>query len=303
MGLALAAVGLCRGLLFAITILGVTVADTPAAPRRGEPAIWTIEKPNGATITLFGSVHLLPDGEEWRTKALAAAYDKADVIVLETDLDQMQTNEMQAYLSKHALNDGDTTLSDLLSPEQKATVTKGAVKAGLGLSAMERFRPWFAALQLSVANAVAQGLSPDQGVDQQIAQQGKADDKAFDYFETAREQLDLFIELPEKEQVSFLVLGAAELIDRPDALKQLIDAWSTGNVAEIDDLMNRGLQDAPVVAKALLADRNARWARKIEDFYLKDRNSYLIVVGTGHLVGDAGVPELLRDAGVEVKGP
>lgn len=303
MGMTLGIAALFRAAFAATTFLGITVADSPADVRHNEPAIWTIEKENGTTITLFGSVHLLPSNEEWRTKALRAAYDKADVIVLETDLDQMQTSAMQAYLTEHALNAQGTTLSDLLTPDEKATVTKGAVKAGLGLAAMERFRPWFAALQLSVANALTQGYSPDRGVDQQIADMGKADDKAFDYFESAREQLDLFIELPEKEQVAFLVLGAQEVLDRPDELKKLVDAWLRGDVAGIDDLMNRGLEDSPVVAKALLADRNARWAKKIQDFYLKDRNSYLIVVGAGHLAGEGGVPELLRDAGVEVEGP
>ena len=45
------------------------------AAKKDEPAIWTIQKPNGTTITFFGSVHLLPDGEGWRTKALLVAYD------------------------------------------------------------------------------------------------------------------------------------------------------------------------------------------------------------------------------------
>lgn len=301
MSLALAA--LFRTALTAVSILGITVAEPPAGTHASEPAIWSIKKENGTTVTLFGSVHLLPDGDKWRTKALRAAYDKADVIVLETDLDQMQTSAMQAYLTEHALNKDGTTLSDLLTPDEKATVTKGAVRAGVGLASMEKFRPWFAALQLSVANAVAQGYSPDRGVDQQIADQGKADGKAFDYFESAREQLDLFIELPEKEQVAFLVLGAQELLDRPNELKTLVDAWLTGDVAAIDELMNRGLEDAPIVAKALMADRNARWVKKIQDFYLKDRNSYLIVVGAGHLAGGGGVPALLRDMGIEVEGP
>lgn len=303
MGMMLAVPALFRAAVSAVSIFGITLSDTPATPVRSEPAIWTIEKENGTTITLFGSVHFLPDGDDWQSKALKAAYEKADVIVLETDLSQMQTREMQAYLTEHALNAVGITLSELLTPEEKAAVTKGAAKAGIGLAALETFRPWFAALQLSVANALAQGFSPDRGVDQQIAEQGKADDKAFDYFETAREQLDLFIDLPEKEQVAFLVLGAREVIDRPDELKTLIEAWLRGDVEGIDAAMNRGLEDSPAVAKALMIDRNARWARKIRDFYLKDRNSYLIVVGAGHLAGDAGVPELLRDAGVEVEGP
>ncbi len=109
--------------------------------------------------------------------------------------------------------------------------------------------------------------------------------------------------MDEEAQIDFLVLGAEELLERPDELKTLIDAWQRGDVAGIDEMMNRGLADAPEVSKALLADRNARWAQKIQDFYMKDRNSYLIVVGAGHLAGEASVQAMLREAGIEVEGP
>lgn len=273
------------------------------AAKKEEPAIWTIQKPNGTTVTFFGSVHLLPDGEGWRTKALVDAYEAADVIVLETDLSVMGTSEMQSYLAKHSMNEPGITLTKLLSAEQKATVVKGAEAAGMSFAAMDAYQPWFAALQMSVTYALTQGFNPDQGVDKRIESDGRSDGKAIAYFEKTREQLDLFIDLPLDEQIAFLVLGAQEILDRPDELKKLIDAWSRGDVNEIDDLMNRGLEGSPGVARALLADRNARWVKVIREFFLKDKNSYLIVVGAGHLAGDDSVISMLRNEGVEVEGP
>jgi uncharacterized protein YbaP (TraB family) len=267
------------------------------------PAIWTIEKPNGGTIALFGSVHLLPEGDSWRTKALSEAYAKADVLVLETDLATMQDSDLQTYLARNMVNPPGVTLTTLLTPEQKETVIKGAAVAGVSFAQLDGFRPWFAALQLSVAYAVSQGFDPEQGVDKLLEAQGKADGKAFDYFEKAREQLDLFIELDDDAQVAFLLQGAKELIEKPGELKKLVDAWARGDVAAIDDLMNEGMEDSPEVAKALLEDRNARWTKKILAFYLKDKNSYLIIVGAGHLAGNKSVPAMLRDAGIEVAGP
>jgi len=41
----------------------------------------------------------------------------------------------------------------------------------------------------------------------------------------------------------------------------------------------------------------------IREFFLKDKNSYLIVVGAGHLAGDDSVISMLRNEGVEVEGP
>lgn len=278
-------------------------ADWTSGVAKPEPAIWIIEKPNGGQIALFGSVHLLPEGDSWRTAALAAAYRQADVIVLETDLAEMSEAAPMAYLAAKSLNPPGVTLSSLLSDAEKEIVSKGATKAGISLAWMEGFRPWFVALQMSVAYAVAQGFSPDEGVDHHIEQEGKADGKAFDYFERPREQLDLFIELPDADQIAFLVMGARELLERPDEMKTLVAAWSRGDTEALDKLMNRGLADTPAIAKALLNDRNERWVKKIRNFYLKDRNSYLIVVGAGHLVGENSVPAKLREAGVDVEGP
>lgn len=273
------------------------------AAKKPEPAIWTIQKPNGTTITLFGSVHLLPDGKEWRTKALKDAYDAADVIVLETDLSEMGNSDVAGYLAKNSLNPPGVTLTKLLSPEQKAMVEKGMEKAGISFSAMESYRPWYSAIQISVAYAVQQGFDPSHGVDKAIEADGKDDGKAFAYFEKVREQLDVFIELPEDEQIASLVLGAQEILDRPDEMERLVTAWATGNVDDIDALMNRGMDGSPGLAKALLEDRNARWVKEIREFFMKDKNSYLIVVGAGHLAGDDSVIAMLRDAGIEVEGP
>jgi len=274
-----------------------------AAPKIDEPAIWTIQKPNGTTITLFGSVHLLPDGDGWRTKALKDAYEAADVIVMETDLTEMGNSDVANYLAKNSLNPPGVTLTKLLSPEQKATVEAAMDKAAMSFSSMEGYKPWFSAIQISVTYAVLQGFDPSQGVDKAIEADGKSDGKAFAYFEKVREQLDVFIELPEDEQITFLVLGAKEILTRPDEMEKLVTAWATGNVEEIDKLMNRGMEGSPRLARALLADRNARWTKEIGEFFMKDKNSYLIIVGAGHLAGDESVIAMLRDEGIEVEGP
>lgn len=295
--------GLLRRFAGLAAAAGLALTAAIAAPKNPEPAIWTIAKPNGETITLFGSVHLLPDGQDWHTKALMDAYTNADVIVLETDLSVMQESSIQTYLAKHAMNDPGVTLSTLLTAEQKEIVTKAATAAGVSFGSMEGFRPWFAALQLSVAFALGQGFSPDQGVDQRIEADGKADGKAFDYFEAAREQLDLFIDIDEKDQIAFLVVGAQEIVEKPDELKRLVKAWAEGDVEAIDELMNAGYAEMPEIAEELLDARNGRWVKKILNFYMKDKNSYLIVVGAGHLAGSEGVPAKLREAGIEVDGP
>jgi uncharacterized protein YbaP (TraB family) len=293
------------GALAAPAALAEAPAATPVAPaaEAGSPAIWTIEKPNGSTIAMFGSVHLLPQGQTWRTPALTEAFTKADVVVLETPIAEMESPELMAYLQQNMMNPPGTTLSTLLTAEEKKTVETAGAAVGLPFAMLEPMRPWMAALQMTVAFAMKQGFDPNAGVDKLIEAEAKAAGKGFAYFETAKEQLEIFTTLPSDKEVAFLVLGARDIVAHPDELNRLVAAWAKGDVAGIDEIMNRGLQDMPDLAKLILEDRNARWVTKISDSFMTDDKDYLIVVGAGHLAGDKSVQAMLRAKGVTVTGP
>ncbi len=288
----------------AATTPALAEAPAPAPTIAGNPAIWTITKPNGGTITLFGSVHLLPAAQTWRTPAFTDAFAKADVVVFETAIEGMMSPELQSYLAQNSMNPPGVTLSTLLTPEEKTTVESAATAIGIPFSAMEPYRPWLVGIQLGLGFVMKQGFDPNAGVDRAVEAEARAAGKVLDYFETAMEQLDIFTSMPPDQEKAFLVIGAAEIINSPDAMKDLLGAWAAGDVASIDRLMNAGIESMPELGKKLLEDRNARWVDKITTSYLlTDSKNYLIVVGAGHLAGDKGVPKMLRDKGIAVDGP
>ena len=300
-----AALGLAAALTWPAALAEEPVLMQPPPPE-GEvltPALWTIEKPGGGTVALFGSVHLLQSGQNWRTEAFEAAFAKADVVVFETPIADMATPELQAYVAQSMMNPPGVTLSTLLDAGEKATVEKAATEIGAPFSALEPLRPWMAGLQLAIGFAMKQGFGPEAGVDKVIEAEARAAGKAADYFETAREQLDIFTTMTSDEEIAFLVVGAETMLEDPDQLKDLVAAWGRGDVAAIDAIMNAGLEETPELGKRLLEDRNARWVTKIESAYLADGKSYLIVVGAGHLAGPKSVQAMLRAKGIEVSGP
>ena len=54
----------------------------------------------------------------------------------------------------------------------------------------------------------------------------------------------------------------------------------------------------PALYQSVLVARNRKWIPKIEALLNDDRN-YLVIVGTGHLVGQGSVIELLKKDGIE----
>jgi uncharacterized protein YbaP (TraB family) len=82
-------------------------------------------------------------------------------------------------------------------------------------------------------------------------------------------------------------------------LTKIKDAWMTGDVVAMDELLNQGLKDVPHLFDKLVTERNAAWVPKIEEM-VKGRDDALIVVGAGHLVGKGGIVEMLRARGYTV---
>ena len=87
--------------------------------------------------------------------------------------------------------------------------------------------------------------------------------------------------------VSALARRRAEL----DQLRRACDA-------ELAALLNEGLTD-PVLAKALLYDRNERWAEWI-DTRLDEPGTVFVAVGAGHLAGAMSVQDYLTGRGLAV---
>ncbi|NWH07087.1 MAG: TraB/GumN family protein [Alphaproteobacteria bacterium] len=282
-------------------------AEGPMTPLAGSvqvtPAIWTIAKPNGRSITLFGSVHLLPGDKDWRTPALQEAFEGAEVIVLETDVAAAGGPEMQAYVQQVGINAPGTTLRSQLDATTLEHYRTAMGALGLPLEALDPLRPWLASLTMTVVYAQKQGFDPNSGVDAQIAAAGKMAGKTFDYFETPQEQIDFFAKMPEPQQLKLLMITARDLTADPEQLAKLVAAWEKGDVAQLDTLMNDAMAEVPEVDKMLLTDRNARWVETIAGRYMADENDYLIVVGAGHLAGEGSVPEMLRAKGITVSGP
>jgi uncharacterized protein YbaP (TraB family) len=76
--------------MIGLRLLALTVAVALAAcgaPGREwpapAPALWVVTGKNGEHGWLFGTIHALPDGVEWRTARFERAFAQADVVLVE----------------------------------------------------------------------------------------------------------------------------------------------------------------------------------------------------------------------------
>lgn len=268
---------------------------------RAEPPVWVVSDAD-SELVLFGSVHVLPPGLNWRPKALTAAIDQADDLWFELPIDQASDLEVAQLAAAHGYLPADKTLSAMLSPDGAARLARICAKYGVSAPLIDRFEPWLAEVALAGATYRTAGADAASGVEKSLAADAPPSAKRH-AFETPAQQIALFDGAPMDEQIASLEESLKEIEDDPDAYDKLVDAWMRSDVATLDEEALEPLREAsPGLYDRLVTQRNAAWVQAL-DKRLKGKGRTVVVVGVGHLIGEGGLPARLRALGYSVKGP
>ncbi|MXP25239.1 TraB/GumN family protein [Altererythrobacter indicus] len=255
------------------------------------PALWEVR---GADDTvkgwLFGTVHALPDGVEWRTPLLDHVVKEADLLVVEvTNLDDKAA--ANASFMRFAKASGLPPLMDRVPQKDRPALTRLMRDADARQGDFVPYDSWAAALML--ANAAQSGKEPENGVDRWLL---KRNIKTVG-LEGFEQQFRIFDQLSQSQQVA-LLMGVAEETQDSESDGNL-RAWLTGDVDALKAETSKGILADPALRQTLLIDRNERWAGVI-DGWLKKDHAVLVAVGAAHMLGDKGLPALLRQRGYSV---
>ena len=272
----------------------------PAAAPRGEPALWRISD-HDSEIWLFGTVHVLPADLRWRSTRLNAAFSAADELVLETDTSAGETTA--ALTARYGLLPAGEKLSPRLPSHDAARLARISSTLGVDPSSLERLRPWLAALRLSFAFAAAHGQLSEAGVEAVLLPEAQARGLRISYLETPEQQIRTLAELSDSDQLRFLQASLRQIEEGGGALEFIDRAWASGDVAALDRELHAQLSQAgPGPYAVIITRRNEAWADEIAR-RLEGSGRIFYAVGAAHLVGDGGVPALLRRRGIDVEGP
>ncbi len=271
-----------------------------AAPARAQPPVWVVHGPH-ATIVVFGSVHLLPGSLDWEPSALKEALVHADELWFEIPIDNSSAlSAQQAAIRLGVLPNGQT-LSAELSPEDRVRLAEAAKTCNLPLPLLDRLRPWYADLALSVSSFKQANANSDDGVEQKLA--AAAPNLPKRAFETIEEQINFLAGGTEKDQIDSLRETFDEVKEGPVFYRKLLSAWMSGDTRAIErEALEPMKRKAPGDYKTLLVDRNKRWVPVIEK-RLAGQGEAVMVVGAGHLIGPDSVIARLRADGYRVDGP
>ncbi len=286
---------MCRGLARGLAGLLLFTFGAHAALARGETSVWSV-KGTRNTVYLAGSVHALPKNDAALPEQLDRAYQAADIVVLEVDLDDMNPLDAVQFITENGTLPANQSLEDVVGSGPYARVSKLAESLQVPEIVISKLEPWAAALVLTQFALTQTGFDANLGIDMQITERARKDGKTIEGLETVIDQLSVFDARSFAEQTRFLLDSADDASTLDKDLRDLIAAWRTGDLRALEKAFIEERAKSPELYDALLGARNRQWLPKIEALLEKDRD-YLVVVGALHFVGGDGLLALLQKGG------
>ena len=278
----------------------VLLALSTHAADTGHPVtLWKVQGDRNS-VYLLGSIHLLRSKDYPLPAAFNAAYDDADILIMEVDMDDMDPVAAQTAFTTYGVLHDETTLRDLMGKELYEQALVAADAIDIPLDMLNKTDPWYAAMTVEIMMLSRIGFNPALGVEMHMMTKAVEDGKTIDGFETVEEQILFLDGMSLQAQREMLMSTLAEGAKLSDMMDVLVDAWRHGDIARLESGMLDELAQHEELNKLLVTDRNARWVEKIDDL-LDDDEDYLIIVGALHLVGQNGVPNQLQRNGYDVR--
>lgn len=277
-----------------------TSARRNTIPLRG--ALYRVDY-RGHTCYLFGTVHVGQAAFYPLESRVTQALSKADKLVIEVDIRNAAL--FNQAIVRHGLYPAGETIDQHLSTESITALKDALQRVGLPFENVARMKPWMIANLLVVQEMARNGFPIEQGIEMYFLSVAEKQKKKVGELETADYQLSLFDALSDAQQQDYLRETIADLANG-DTLKKskaLIDAWSRADSKAMEAMMQEMLNDdsasAKFIEQILLNQRNPGMADKIE-VMLKNDKATFVAVGTLHLLGDNGVPAMLKRRGYQV---
>jgi len=279
--------------------------------RHGKPALWKVstklsdtnndKQTNNASLYLFGTIHLLPKGAEWRTSTIDSAIKDSDILITETT-GLEDTANVSKIFNAMAMDEKTTNILERVRSADIDTLKYVIKDHGLSQKALNNMETWAATLAISNAYTSDLGLKRTLGVETILTKQFKEQNKPMEGLETIASQFAIFDNLSEKDQRHMLEEVINNGVDSRANFLKLLDAWLDGNSEALLDETDTGLLKSPAVKEALLNGRNRKWVNAlINKLDNGTHKQYFVAVGAAHLIGKNGVPKLLQDAGYRVE--
>ena len=233
-----------------------TYADHPVS-------MWQVDGGNNR-VFLLGSVHLLRAADHPIPPVIYSAYEEAETLIMEMDMDDVDIIEAQALITELGLIPDGGTLRELMGPGAWSEAEGLATRANIPLAMLASSKPWLAAITVEQLVLTRIGFDPSYGIESHMADRAAGDEKEILGLETVRQQLEFLDNMSLDSQRSLLLQSLEESVDLEAIMDELVEAWRHGDVDFLEHNMLKQIREHPELYDTIVVERNRDWAVQIE---------------------------------------
>ena len=270
-----------------------------AAAQSQKTFMWKVRSKT-AIVYMLGSVHFMKKEVYPLNNKIEDAFEKSSILAVEANINDAAKLDLQKLLTS-AFYPGDETLEKHVAKETYELLKKETAPLGMPVELIRKQKPWFLAMTLESIELMKLGFNPQYGIDNHFLKKAAGKKKIME-LESLDYQINLLSGFSDEEQELFLLHTLKDLKILKQETGKLLQAWLTGDAKGIEAIASRVNGDRRLarIYEKLYYERNAAMTSKIEEF-LKTKETYFVVIGAGHLVGNKGIIELLKRKGYLVE--
>lgn len=275
------------------TILALAVIclfSTATAIAQENSLLYKIEGNGIKTSYVFGTLHMLPKEDFELKDKVKKAFNSSELVVMEVDMDDP---DMPAAMKGVSMIPGNDSLQNHMTAEEyKILDDYFTEKLGIGMANFNKMKPFVVSSALMMAY-----LGKDMAsYEAKLISMAKESSKEIKGLETVEFQMAIFDEQSYENQIDDMIKMLAEDGGIGGYFDKIVTVYKKGNIEELHNSLNEFIDKE--MQEKLLDERNQNWIPKIGE-YSKDQEVFY-AVGAGHLGGEQGVVQLLREAGYTV---
>lgn len=254
--------------------------------------LYSIKGKGAHTSYLFGTIHLIADSAFYFPAKLEKTLAKTDELILEIS----DISDREKALTMLHLDSG--SVFDLFTPEQADSIVNWGAQS-LRMSP-EAFRKGFSKMKpfaLLQIGAQAMMKGPVRYYELELISKANANGQRIGGLETMEYQLSLFENLPDSV-LRDMILDGLRFPDKSLKINREMTALYADQDVEGLARLIVGSEELSGSTEALIYRRNRNWIPVMTQ--LMTTQSCFFAVGAGHLGGEKGVIQLLKDAGYTV---
>ena len=263
-----------------------------------ETSVWTVTK-NGNKLFIGGTVHLLVTSDYPLPAAYQKAYARSAKIVLETDMQKLQSAEFQDTMMRELSYPGDVNLRQVIDQQTYKALEQFFTQRGIPMANIIGFKPGMVATMMTMVELQRLGLV-GVGVDAYYNAKAINDEKLLGQLESVETQLNFIANMGVGQEDELLAYSLEDIVKLPNLMQAMKDAWRQGDMKTLEKIGITPFRvEFPSIYQALLVDRNNAWMPQIEAM-LKTSEIEFVLVGALHLAGEDGLLSQLTSRGYKV---